>query len=296
VRIGLDSYTYHRLLGELRPGEEDPGERLADGGAAVVSEARALGVDAVSLETCFLGPPSRLDVTALRQSAAGLELALAWGAPEGLALGTRPDALDDLLDWIDLASALGCRLMRVVAGGPRLRARADEWPATVAPLRRAAERAQELALELALENHGDLTAAQIDSLLDAVAHPALGVCFDTANAPRVGDDPLEAARLLAPRIRMVHLKDVEAIESAADPVAGPRSVPYGEGIIPVEAVLSTLAAAGFGGLVCVEIAQLGPGVDERALAATCVRWLRARNGVHEAAVATGADVSQPWPK
>jgi sugar phosphate isomerase/epimerase len=127
---------------------------------------------------------------------------------------------------------------------------------------------------------------QIHALLAEVADPALGVCFDTANAPRVGEDPLEACRLLAPRIRMVHLKDVEAIESAADPVAGPRSVPYGEGIIPVEAVLSTLAGAGFDGLVCVEIAQLGPGVDERALAADCVRRLRSWGGVHEVAGAT----------
>src|SRR5262249_52831877 len=209
--------------------------------------------------------------------------------PEGLAFGSRPDELDDLLEWAALSAALGCRVMRIVAAGPRLRHRADEWPATVAPLRREAEHAQELGLEVALENHGDLTAAQIDSRLDAVAHPALGVCFDTANAPRVGDDPLEACRLLAPRIRMVHLKDVEAVESAADPVAGPRSVPYGKGIIPVEAVLSTLAGAGFDGLVCVEIAQLGPGVDGRALAAECVRWLRARGRLQEI-----TETSQSW--
>jgi sugar phosphate isomerase/epimerase len=203
VRIGLDSYTYHRLLGELRPGEEDPGERLADGGAAVISEARALDVDAVSLETCYLGPPSRLGVGALSQAADGLELALSWGTHEGFALGARTDALDDLLDWVRIASSLGCRLMRVVAGGPRQRARADDWPATVAPLRRAAEHARELGVELALENHGDLTAAQIDALLDTVANPALGVCFDTANAPRVGDDTLAACHLLAARVRMV---------------------------------------------------------------------------------------------
>jgi 3-oxoisoapionate decarboxylase len=281
VRIGVDSYTFHRLLGELRPGEDDPGERLPDGGAAVVAEARALGVDAVSLETCYLDPPPRLDVAALREAAAGLELALSWGAPEGLELGRRVDLLDDLLDWIHLARGLECRLMRIVAGGPRLRGHADEWPNVVAPLRRAAEQAGELGVELALENHGDLTAAQIDALLEAVAHPALGVCLDTANAPRVGDDALEATRLLAPRVRMVHLKDVEPVENAADPVAGPCSLPYGEGIIPVESVLAALAAAGFDGLVCVEVAQLAPGVDERALAAECVEWLRARSGLHE---------------
>jgi hypothetical protein len=26
--IGLDSCSFHRLLGEIRPGEEDPGTRL----------------------------------------------------------------------------------------------------------------------------------------------------------------------------------------------------------------------------------------------------------------------------
>lgn len=281
MRIGIDSYTYHRLLGELRPGEEDPGERLPDGGPAVVAEAKALGVDGVSLETCYLGPPARLDADVLVAASGGLELALSWGAPDGLALGRRPEALDELFDWIRLAPELGCRLMRVVAAGPRLRAYADEWPNAVAPLRRAAEHAADLGLELALENHGDLTAAQIDALLDAVAHPALGVCFDAANAPRVGDDVLEATRLLAPRVRLVHLKDVEPVERAADPVAGPCSVPYGEGIVPLEDVLSTLAAAGFEGLVCVEIAQLAPGADERALAARCVEWLRARIGRYE---------------
>ncbi len=276
MRVGIDGYTYHRLLGELRPGEEDPGERLPDGGPAVVAEALALGVDAVSLETCYLDAPATLDVGRLRDAASALELALSWGAPDGLELGRNPAALDELLEWVELAPPLGCRLMRIVAAGPRLRAHADEWPNAVAPLRTAAEHAASRGVELALENHGDLTAALIDSLLEAVDRPGLGVCFDTANAPRVGDDVLEAARLLGDRVRMVHLKDVEPPENAADPVAGPRSLPYGEGVIPLDGVLDELAAKGFDGLVCVEVAQLAPGADERQLAASCVAWLRAR--------------------
>jgi sugar phosphate isomerase/epimerase len=278
VRIGVDSYTFHRFLGELRQGEEDPGERLPDGGAAVVAEARALGVDAVSLETCYLEPPSRLDAGALREASAGLELALSWGAPNGLEFGRKTGALDDLLEWISLAPRLGCRLMRVVAAGPRLRAYADEWPNAIEPLRSAAAHAQARGLELALENHGELTAAQVDALIEAVAEPALGVCFDTANAPRVGDDAIDACRLLAPRVRMVHLKDVEPLENAIDPVSGPRSVSYGTGVIPVDEILEVLDESGFDGLVCVEIAQVAHGVNERALGAECVRWLRVRAG------------------
>lgn len=275
MRVGVDGYTFHRLLGEIRIGEEDPGERLPDGGPAVVEEARALGVDAVSLETCYLAAPTGLDVDRLRGAAMGLELALSWGAPDGLEFGRNAQALAELVEWIDLAPALGCRLMRVVAAGPRLRAYAEDWPNAVEPLRIAAARASARGIELALENHGDLTAAQIGALLEAIDDPALGVCFDTANAARVGDDVLEATRLLGRYVRMVHLKDVEPPGNAADPVAGPRSLPYGEGIVPLDSVLDELTAAGFDGLVCVEIAQLGPGVDERDLAASCIAWLRA---------------------
>lgn len=271
MRVGIDSYTYHRLLGELRPGEEDPGERLPDGGPAVVAEARALGVQAVSLETCYLDSPSLLDVAALREGADGLELVLSWGAPNGLEFGRSAAALDELLEWISLAPRLGCRLMRVVAAGPRLRTHADEWPNTVEPLRRATALAAAQGLELALENHGDLTAGQVEALLEAVDEPALGVCFDTANALRVGDDVLEAARLLVPAVRMVHLKDCEPVEGV-DPLVGPRSVPFGEGAVPLREVLEALPPHV---LVCVELGHLGPGhVDEREFVRQAVDWLR----------------------
>jgi hypothetical protein len=69
---------------------------------------------------------------------------------------------------------------------------------------------------------------------------------------------------------MVHLKDCEA-PNGGDPVAGPRSVPFGEGVVPLREVLGVLPADA---LVCVEIAQLGPGDDERRLVRQGVDWLR----------------------
>jgi sugar phosphate isomerase/epimerase len=278
MRIGVDSYSYHRLLGELRAGEDDPGERLRDGGEAVIAEARRLSLDGVSLETCYLEPPETLDVEVLRAAAGPLELVLAWGAPEGLELGAAAGKPAELAEWIAAAARLGCQVLRIVAAGPRLRPRAAaELPNLVQPLRAAAAHARSRGIVLALENHGDLTAAELEWLLDRVGGDALGVCFDTANALRVGDDPVEAAQRLAPAVRLLHLKDCEPLEEVTDPVAGPRSVPYGTGVVPVGAVLDVLEQAGFRGLVCVEIAQLGPGADERALVADGVRWLRARN-------------------
>src|SRR5438067_12911015 len=76
LRIGIDSYSYHRLLGDVRPGEEPPRQRFDT--RDVVAHAVELGVDAVSLETSFLElplPPIEL------------ELVLSWGHPHGLASG-----------------------------------------------------------------------------------------------------------------------------------------------------------------------------------------------------------------
>ncbi|HVV59000.1 MAG TPA: TIM barrel protein [Gaiellaceae bacterium] len=291
MRVGIDSYSYHRLLGEIRPGEPPPPGRLADGGAAVVAEARALGVDGVALETCYLGPPSRDLATSLAAEAGRMELVFSWGAPNGLWFGARPEALAELLAWIAAAAAAGTRTMRIVVAGPALRGLEpvhEQIRRTVEPLRTAARAAASAGIALAIENHGDLAAAQLAELIDAAGEDALGVCFDTANALRVGDDTLEAVRLLAPRVRMVHLKDVEPVGTATDPVAGPRSVRYGAGVVPLDAVLGVLEDAGFDGLACVEVAQLGPGDDERELVADSVAWLR-RRAVARTGVRPGSD-------
>ena len=279
MRVGIDSYSYHRLLGELRPGEPAVDERLPDGGPAVIAEARALGVDGVALETCFLAGPPRVEARALAAAAAGLELALSWGAPNGLEFGRSETALRELVDWIEAAAAAGIGTLRIVVAGPALRDRTHEpetLPTTAAALVRACAAARACGVALAVENHGDLRAGELATLLELVDDETLGVCFDTANALRVGDDAAAAAALLGPWIRMVHLKDVEALTEDTDVVGGPRSVRYGDGVVPLEDVLEVLDDNGFDGLVCVEIAQLGPGDDERELVADGVRWLRAR--------------------
>lgn len=277
MRIGIDSYSYHRLLGEVRPGETPPARVFGRGSYDVLAAAQALGVDGVSLETCFLDPPERLDAASLRAAAGSLEVALAWGHPHGLEFGRSVEALDDVLAWIDLAPAVGATAVRLVAASTRFRGIEPvdrQIEQTAGPLAMACRRAREVGVALAIENHGDLTAADITRLVRLVDDPVLGVCFDTANALRVGDDPLVAAARLAPLVRMVHLKDCEPLTPDLDPVAGPCSVVYGEGVVPVAAILDVLWDSGFQGLVCVEIGQVAAGADEQSLVESCVSWLR----------------------
>jgi sugar phosphate isomerase/epimerase len=275
MRIGIDSYSYHRLLGEIRAGETEPRHAFPEGSLDAVAHARTLGVAGISLETCFLGPPEALDVGRLRAAAGSLELVLAWGHHHGLEFGGSAAALADLVDWLGVAQRLGCSLVRCVAASPRYRnghIGRGRIERTAAALADATAAAREHGLRLALENHGDLTAAELLAMLEHVGDDALGVCLDTANALRVGDDALAAARLLHDRTLMVHLKDVEPLDRVADPVAGPCSVPYGEGVVPVREILAVLDD--FAGLVCVELGQLPPGADELELVESGVAWLR----------------------
>ena len=245
----------------------------------MLAEARRVDADVLTLQTSLLG----VSAGEARPRLAGTgapELVLAWGAPAGLRYGRDPAALADLTAWIGVAAALECTLVRVVLGSPLTRP-VDPPPGFFAESARAlaavAQVAATAGIGLAVENHGDITTTQLLGVLDACGAANVGVCFDSANALRVGEDAVAAARAVAARTLMLHL-DVEPFDPAALSVAGPASVPYGAGIVPVAALLDVFAAAGFAGPVLVELGQIGPGTDERALVADCLGWLRAQTG------------------
>lgn len=267
-RVGVDSYAYHRLLDEIRPGEAPSPHRFARGSLDVVTEARELELDFALLETSLLDEPACFEPDEYRAEADGLDLGLSWGAPDGFAFGDRPDALDGFLTWLPHAAALGLPLMRIVAGGPAHSGRPSA--PVVGLLREACAAARDFGLLLALENHGDLTAPELELLLEQVGDDRLRVCFDTANALRVGDDVAAAARRLAPAIEIVHVKDCAG--SWDDPVAGPISVPPGDGVIPLDAVLDACPRA----LACIELGQLPVTADERLLVGAYAEYLRPR--------------------
>lgn len=284
MRIGIDSYSFHRSLGEIRPGELKPMFYFPRGSLDVLAQAQKLGVDGISLETCYLGKPDEFNIEALRQAAGSIEIVLAWGHPHGLAFGTDGAALDNLLQWIELAPRLGCRLVRIVAASPRFRGLEPiniQIERTLLPLKKACAHARTYNVELAIENHGDLNATELELLIESVADESLGICLDTVNLLRVGDDPETATDRLAPYIKMVHLKDCEP-DPGVNQVMGPKSVRYGDGVVHLDAVLSVLERKSslsfqLNGLVCVELGHLGSTqVDERELLADCVAWLKDR--------------------
>jgi sugar phosphate isomerase/epimerase len=267
-RVGVDSYSYHRLLGETRRGERPPAGLFPRGSIDVVAHARALGLDFALLETCFLGDPGAFEPGAYLAQAGGVALGLSWGAPQGFAFGDRPDALHDLRAWMVQAAALDLTLLRIVVGGPAHLGRPVSG--VVSLLRAACAVAAGFGLTLALENHGDLTAETVEHLLAELGDDGLRVCFDTANALRAGDDVAAAAIRLSGAIDVIHVKDCAG--SWDDPAAGPVSLPPGDGVIPLAAVLDACPDA----LASIELGQLPPGADELELVAAYVEYLRER--------------------
>ena len=184
MRLGVDSYSYHRLLGELRPGEAPPAIVWRDPVGDVLAEARRVDADVLSLQTSLLGVSAGEARSRLAGTGAP-ELVLAWGAPAGLRYGRDPAALADLTAWIGVAAALECTLVRVVLGSPPTRP-VDPPPGFFAESARALAAAARVAatagIALAVENHGDVTTTQLLGVLDACG-AANVACASTRPTP-----------------------------------------------------------------------------------------------------------------
>jgi sugar phosphate isomerase/epimerase len=280
MKVGIDSYCYHRFMGGAYPDlERDPGFRLTV--FDVLARARALGVDGVSIEACFLPAIDAplLDRLAAMLAGYRLEPVWAWGHPNGLSSGTDPAAADDLVRHLGYARQVGARVMRICAGGRRTRP--ASWPdhkAKLVPmLQRLVGPAEDAGVVMAVENHIDLLADEMVELIETIDSPWLGVCYDTANNLRMFEDPVAVARKLAPLARATHIKDITAQRGDPKTFAFWPSVPLGRGLIDVPAILGLLRDAGFDGLLALEIDYLSPlyfGDSEEAAIAESIGWLR----------------------
>jgi sugar phosphate isomerase/epimerase len=279
VKLGIDSYSYHRYFGEWYDGlQQDPGSRM--GIVDFLDRAVALGVAGVSLEACFL-PSDDAAIDDLRAAldARRLDRVWAWGHPGGLRSGTDADAARDCARHLAVARRVGARVMRICGGGRRTRPASwsEHKRGLVALLRPLVDEAQKQDVVMAIENHIDLLADEMVELIETIGSPWLGVCFDTANNLRMLEDPLAVARKLVPYTRATHVKDVTAQKGDPRSFAFWPSVPLGHGLIDVTAILELLAQHGYEGLLALEIDYLAPpyvAAGEDAAVAESIAWLR----------------------
>lgn len=266
MKVGIDSYCYHRFFGEVYPMQTPPAENYSM--ERFLDRAKVLGCDGVSLESCFFPSFDLGYLSALRQKLDefGFDRVYAWGHPDGLEAGGNMLAKADMIRHIDHAAAIDAPVMRVVGSSlmfrnqphePQLRILA-EW------FREAAAVASKKRIRLAVENHIDYNSDEIKWLIDEVDSEWFGINLDTANFIRVLDDPVEATRKLAKHVYATHVKDVL-------PVKGVNvrewyyfsSVAAGTGLVDIEGVASVLREAGYKGFLAFETDMPHPEWRER---------------------------------
>jgi sugar phosphate isomerase/epimerase len=96
-----------------------------------------------------------------------------------------------------------------------------------------------------------------EDVLNALAgvSKTVGATADAGQFASCGYDPVDALRKLAPRLKLVHLKDIQARD-------GEVNVLLGTGISKIPEVMRELHRQNFGGLVAVEYEKEGPVEDD----------------------------------
>lgn len=267
MKVGIDSYCYHRLFGEVYPQQKEPAQKktLED----FLQRAKELEVDGVSLESCFVKSFDRGYLSEIKGilDEAELDRVWAWGHPDGLEGGKNEKEFDKMLENFECAKNTGATVMRVV--GSSLMFRHESHEAQIERLSKmfskAVKTAEQYDIKMAIENHIDFDSEELLRLLGNVNSPYLGINFDTGNCIRVLEDPVKAAENLAPHIYATHIKDVKLLEDVtADTWYFFSSAPAGKGLVDIRGVASVLKKAGYEGFLAFEIDSLHPkfGEDE----------------------------------
>ena len=266
MKVGIDSYCYHRFFGEVYPTQKPaPRPYTMD---SFLDRAKALGCDGVSLESCFFTEFGAKYLSELRRKldGFGFERVYAWGHPDGLEAGGSLKAKGEMIAHIEHAKQIGASVMRVVGSSlmfrfaphePQLKILA-EW------FCEATDIASKHGIRLAVENHIDYNSDEILWLIQQVGSENFGINFDTANFLRVLDDPVEAARKLARHVFATHVKDLRPVKGV-----GVREWYYfscvaaGEGLIEIEKIAQVLKDSGYQGFLAFETDMPHPEYAER---------------------------------
>jgi sugar phosphate isomerase/epimerase len=254
MKIGLDQYTIHHLSLDAR---------------GVLDFAAERGLEGVQFGSALqLSPTLDPDeIRAVREYAEARGLYLELGIPSVNAqqaaphFRAEPEAYAERLEELMRAAApAGATRLRTFIGAQfqvlpdsvvrrmgdlRYDPARPEVPwdrqlsDTTEVLRRLAPAARELGVRLALETHQDATSFQLLRIIEAIGADVVGICLDTANVMVRMEDPLEAARRLAPHVLMTHTKDAALLFHETGLRWQCR--PCGQGAVPFPEIMAVLA-------------------------------------------------------
>jgi inosose dehydratase len=148
---------------------------------------------------------------------------------------TGPDAVDRFHRRLAFARNVGARCVNSIAGPA---GKLEEFRKNIAAV---ADRARDLGVMIALENHGDLLdrEQQVLDFIRELNHPAVRVNYDTGNAwyySKGHINPVAELAMLAPVVAHVHVKTPKIVDGLL------RWVALGDGILDLPALARVLKA------------------------------------------------------
>jgi sugar phosphate isomerase/epimerase len=155
-----------------------------------------------------------------------------------LEIGMRDMSYENLMDHVELASALQSDLIRVVAGKPRAfpeTEREQLKEQLLAVFGMVLPELRDRGIRIGLENHYDLPTEDLVGIAERVGDEHVGLVFDTTNGLGFIERPQETLEMVLPYLLSVHVKDyvVEKVE-AGYLIRGAR---LGEGLLDFKSLL-----------------------------------------------------------
>lgn len=251
AKLGLDSFSYRVHLADT----ETPRDVLW-----FIDRVVELGLDGCQFDPMHLDgwrePLVREIADACRQRGLYLEL------------GSGGFVYDHLAPRLELAADVGARVMRTFITGERHKEseqRLNEMIGiAIENFKHLAELAERVGVPVALENHEDLTSAELIRILDAVDSPYIRALVDTGNGLPLGEDPLDCVGALIPYAAATHFKDWNVRIEDGLPIR--EGCPLGQGDARAAEVYSMLRAALPDLPITIEIPSIKPDNSPQTLA------------------------------
>jgi sugar phosphate isomerase/epimerase len=202
VKLGVDTYS-------LRAFKWNVSQMLDFAESHKLDAIQASLVDFESLESPYL--------RGLKEKAErlGIQLEPGFGCICPLSKGYNAKRQGEpskyLQQAIRTSQTLGAKSCRVFVGGAGDRAVrasiAALMESSIQLLRGVKSQAVDAGVKLAIENHGDMQARQVRTIIEEAGKDFVASCLDTGNPVMVAEDPLVSLEVLAPYVVTTHIRD-----------------------------------------------------------------------------------------
>lgn len=277
MKIGVDSYSFHRFFNETTAWEKPTSIEWQT--ADFLRFCESVQADIASIQTIHINI-TRVgidrEIDCWREATRG-DVVLTWGHPNGFDGGRNIERLANAELYLEFAGKLGIREMRVVCGNHNnfLESPHQRIELLRPLIKHLVDRASELKVRISIENHADFRVADLIEFIGSFEAPYLGLCLDLGNALRVGDDPIVILNQVdLNKVFMIQMKEIIKVRGHEAATGWWPTVRFGSGDVHVDKCMEILKRRNYVQPVVVELSNLFGNLEELEIARDAVKFLR----------------------